>query len=128
MPAATFHHPGVLVSRGQLDFMRTRVIGGAQPWKSAYDAMMASRYASLTRVPKPRAVVECGSYSNPDLGCTDECQDAIAAYTLALASGADYSTAARLANHAGGVVVRKRGTACVSPPELLASLEHEGQV
>jgi rfaE bifunctional protein kinase chain/domain len=52
----------------------------------------------------------------------------IATYALALASGADYATAARLANHAGGVVVLKRGTACVYPPELLASLEHEGQV
>jgi rfaE bifunctional protein kinase chain/domain len=52
----------------------------------------------------------------------------IATYALALASGADYATAARLANHAGGVVVLKRGTACVYPAELLASLEHEGQV
>ena len=52
----------------------------------------------------------------------------IATFALALASGADYSTAARLANHAGGVVVLKRGTACVYPQELLASLEHEGQV
>jgi rfaE bifunctional protein kinase chain/domain len=52
----------------------------------------------------------------------------IATYALALASGADYATAARLANHAGGVVVLKRGTACVYPLELLASLEHEGQV
>lgn len=49
----------------------------------------------------------------------------IATYALALASGADYATAARLANHAGGVVVLKRGTACVYPTELLASLEHE---
>ncbi|MBV9923771.1 MAG: sugar kinase [Acidobacteria bacterium] len=52
----------------------------------------------------------------------------IATYALALASGADYPTAARLANHAGGVVVLKRGTATVNPQELLASLEHEGQV
>lgn len=52
----------------------------------------------------------------------------IATYALALASGTDYATAARLANHAGGVVVLKRGTACVYPPELLASLEHEEQV
>ena len=49
----------------------------------------------------------------------------IATYALALASGAAYATAARLANHAGGVVVLKRGTATVHPQELLASLEHE---
>ncbi|MFD8738214.1 alginate lyase family protein [Streptomyces sp. NPDC059618] len=82
---AAFVHPGVTVSRGQLDFARTEVLAGAQPWKSAYDQMMASTYASLTRTPKPRATVECGSYSNPDNGCTDERQDAIAAYTDALA-------------------------------------------
>ncbi|MDH2426867.1 alginate lyase family protein [Sphaerisporangium sp. TRM90804] len=82
---ATFTHPGVLVSRPQLDFVRTQVNAGAQPWRAAYDQMMASQYASLSRTPKPRAVVECGSYSNPNLGCTEERQDAIAAYTLALA-------------------------------------------
>ncbi|WP_406839231.1 alginate lyase family protein [Streptomyces sp. AHU1] len=82
---AAFVHPGVTVSRGQLDFARTEVLAGAQPWKGAYDQMMASKYASLTRTPTPRATVECGSYSNPNHGCTDEREDAIAAYTDALA-------------------------------------------
>ena len=57
---ATFVHPGVGVSRGQLDFTRTQVLAGAQPWKGAYDQMLASKYASLTRTPAPRSVVECG--------------------------------------------------------------------
>ena len=48
----------------------------------------------------------------------------VAAYTLALASGATYGEAAHLANHAGGIVVMKRGTASVPPDELLASLLH----
>ncbi|MFD9539972.1 alginate lyase family protein [Streptomyces sp. NPDC060022] len=82
---AAFTHPGVLVSRSQLDFVRAKVQAGAQPWKGAYDQMLASKYASLTRTAKPRAVVECGSYSNPNYGCTDEREDAIAAYTLSLA-------------------------------------------
>jgi len=51
----------------------------------------------------------------------------IASYALALASGADFPEAARLANHAGGVVVLKRGTASVSPEELLASVEQEDE-
>lgn len=80
----TFAHPGVLVSRAQLDFVRAKVNASAQPWKQAYDQMRASPLASLTRAPKPRAVVECGSYSNPNYGCTDERQDALAAYTMAL--------------------------------------------
>ena len=46
----------------------------------------------------------------------------IATYTLALAAGAGFADAARLANHAGAVVVMKRGTACVTPEELLASV------
>ncbi|MFD3582902.1 alginate lyase family protein [Streptomyces sp. NPDC058683] len=82
---ATFVHPGVTVSRAQLDFARTEVLAGAQPWKAAYDQMMASKYADLNRTPAPRATVECGSYSNPNYGCTDEREDAIAAYTDALA-------------------------------------------
>jgi len=80
----TFTHPGVLVSRPQLDFVRTKVNAAAQPWAAAYRQMLASPFASLSRTPKPRAVVECGPYSNPNLGCTDERQDALAAYTLAL--------------------------------------------
>lgn len=68
-----------------MDFARSKVNAGAQPWKGAFDRMMASKYADLNRTPRPRAVVECGSYSNPDLGCTDEREDAIAAYTHALA-------------------------------------------
>lgn len=81
---AAFTHPGVLVSRPQLDFVKAKVNAGAQPWKAAYDQALGSPYASLSRTPKPRAVVECGSYSNPNYGCTDEREDAIAAYTDAL--------------------------------------------
>ena len=84
-PPTVFVHPGVLVSQPQLEFVRTQVNAGAQPWTDAYHQMMASSYASLTRAPHPRANVECGSQSKPNNGCTDEREDAIAAYTLALA-------------------------------------------
>ena len=47
----------------------------------------------------------------------------IAAYALGLASGLSYSESAGLANHAGGIVVMKKGTAAVSLDELLASLD-----
>ncbi|WP_197364041.1 alginate lyase family protein, partial [Streptomyces clavuligerus] len=82
---AHFTHPGVVVSQPQLDFARGRVAAAAEPWKSAFDQMTGSGYASLDRVPKPRAVVDCGPGSNPNNGCTDERQDALAAYTTALA-------------------------------------------
>jgi rfaE bifunctional protein kinase chain/domain len=46
----------------------------------------------------------------------------IATFTLALAAGATFGEAARLANHAGGLVVMKRGTATVGADELLAAV------
>jgi len=49
----------------------------------------------------------------------------IAAFTLALAAGASFLDAARLANYAGGIVVMKRGTATVTQAELLAALRGE---
>jgi rfaE bifunctional protein kinase chain/domain len=42
----------------------------------------------------------------------------IATMTLALSAGASFEDAARLANHAGGIVVMKRGTATVGASEL----------
>lgn len=42
----------------------------------------------------------------------------IATFTLALAAGASFAEAAKLANYAGGVVVMKMGTATVSNEEL----------
>ena len=47
----------------------------------------------------------------------------IAAFTAALAAGANAEEAAHLANYAGGVVVMKRGTATVSQSELLQAME-----
>lgn len=46
----------------------------------------------------------------------------IATYALAIATGANFADAARLANHAGGLVVMKRGTAAIDKTELLHSI------
>lgn len=51
----------------------------------------------------------------------------IATYTLALASGASFADAAHLANHAGGLVVMKRGTASINRQELLSSVLRWGE-
>ncbi|MGF6881915.1 hypothetical protein ABIA39_002513 [Nocardia sp. GAS34] len=80
-----FAHPGVLVSRDQLDFVKKQVAARAQPWKQAYDAMLATPSAAAGYRTKPRAVVDCGPYDHPDNGCGDERRDAAAAYTDALA-------------------------------------------
>ncbi|MBM7785363.1 alginate lyase family protein [Tenggerimyces flavus] len=79
-----FVHPGVLVSRPQLDHVRAKLAQGAEPWTTAYQAMTASTLASLDYQPKPRELVECGPYSTPNLGCSEERNDALAAYTHAL--------------------------------------------
>jgi bifunctional ADP-heptose synthase (sugar kinase/adenylyltransferase) len=48
-----------------------------------------------------------------------------ATFGLALAAGASFYEAARLANYAGGLVVMKRGTATVAPSELAHAVEHD---
>ncbi len=48
----------------------------------------------------------------------------MATMTLALAAGASFEEAARLANFAGGLVVMKRGTATVSAAELRRAVTH----
>lgn len=80
-----FRHPGVLLNRAQLDLLKQRVAAGTEPQKTAFAAMLASPFAALDYTPSPRATVECGSFSRPDLGCKDERRDAIAAYSQALA-------------------------------------------
>lgn len=46
----------------------------------------------------------------------------IATFALALASGSSFAEAAHLANHAGGLVVMKRGTASITATELEHSI------
>jgi rfaE bifunctional protein kinase chain/domain len=52
----------------------------------------------------------------------------MATVTLALAAGATFEQAARLANYAGGVVVMKRGTATVSVDELRHAVASDTQL
>jgi bifunctional ADP-heptose synthase (sugar kinase/adenylyltransferase) len=49
----------------------------------------------------------------------------ISVFTLALASGASYRDAAKLANYAGGLVVMKKGTSTITPQELIKAIESE---
>lgn len=49
----------------------------------------------------------------------------MATMTLSLSAGATFEEAARLANHAGGIVVMKRGTATVSADELRHAVESD---
>jgi hypothetical protein len=81
--ATAFRHPGILVNRAQLDLVRDRVRAGEEPWKGIAERMR-ERYGDLAWQPRARPVVDCGPYSRPNNGCSDERNDAVAAYTHAL--------------------------------------------
>ncbi len=104
-PPPGFKHPGVIVTQEQLDFVKARIAEGAEPWTSAFNA--AKTFPSdaggpppgtrgytphmLTAAPKTlltpavdAGYVLCGSVSDPDIHCTDEKEDGVAAYTQAL--------------------------------------------
>lgn len=77
-----FAHPGVLVSLAQLQYVKDNL--SESPWRGAYEATKRDPLANPEYIPRPWATVVCGSYSNPNLGCSDEIRDAQAAYTQAL--------------------------------------------
>jgi hypothetical protein len=79
-----FHHPGILVNRAQLDFVKAKIAAGLEPWKSAFETAKSSDLGSITYAPKPHDTCECGPFSRPDIGCKDEQHDSEAAYTQAL--------------------------------------------
>lgn len=81
----TFVHPGVLLDQNQLEFIKDKVNSGEEQWTNAYQAMLQSPLAALNREPSPTATVECGPESTPDIGCTAETEDALAAYAMSLA-------------------------------------------
>jgi predicted outer membrane protein len=96
--APAFLHPGILVTRAQLDFVKENIRRGAEPWASAFLRAKSDRHGALTYVPHPPlghgatdttpatedGIVLCGSFSDPDVHCSDEKEDGVAAYTQAL--------------------------------------------
>jgi len=75
---------------------------------------------AFTRRRQPADIPISGSDQVADV--TGAGDTVIAAFTAALAAGADAEDAAHLANYAGGIVVMKRGTATVSQQELLQAI------
>jgi hypothetical protein len=83
-PEIIFQHPGILVGVKQLEFVKKMILEGKEPWISAFNRAKNDAFGSLDYKPKPWTKVECGSYSNPNYGCSDESNDSSAAYTQAL--------------------------------------------
>jgi len=81
---ATFRHPGILVNQAQLDFIKTQVNAGKNPWLAAFNKASTSTYASLSYTPHPWQTVDCSPSAGINQGCSDELSDSDAAYTQAL--------------------------------------------
>lgn len=88
-----FVHPGILVSKQQLDFVKGKVAASQSPWKEAYQAASSGFLGNATRLPAAVAEVKCtdSKYLNPantpyypSVGCESLRDDANAAYTRAL--------------------------------------------
>jgi len=104
-----FVHPGVVLSRDDLDFVRAKIAAGEEPWKGAYDAILGGgssestaarptryRYSSLSYPPMPVPVIQSAGDSHtayaaahPELGWgnigrDEHIDDAQAAYAQAL--------------------------------------------
>ena len=82
-----FQHPGVLVSKVQLDFVKAQVAAKVEPFYTQFLHAQASEYGDLNykvKGPPANGIIACGSYSRPNLGCYAEDADASAAYLQAL--------------------------------------------
>ena len=94
-----------------------------------YEALLVTRGNKglfLLERGKPALVIDAVGPTEP-IDVTGAGDTVIAAYGLALASGLSFRDAAILANHAGGIVVMKKGTATAAASELLGSIEeHQG--
>jgi hypothetical protein len=85
---SSFTHPGVLVSRADLSATASSIAAKSGPRYAAFLKATASPYGTASPVaprgPPAGGVIDCGSYSKPDNGCSDEDADAATAYTQAV--------------------------------------------
>ena len=87
-----------------------------------YEALLMTRGAhGMTLIESGAAPLQIDAVgSRQPVDVTGAGDTVIATYALALACGASFADAARLANLAGGLVVMKRGTATVTSAELFS--------
>lgn len=85
-PPAKFRHPGLLNSLEELQSIRAKIEAGKEPWKSGFEQMKKSNYASLDYKPKPVEISSSGilGKGGDAGGAKSESKDSKAAYTMAL--------------------------------------------
>jgi len=108
--------PQILVAAGEQLMRRMKL-----------DSLVITRgrdgMVAFVRKHKPVAIPIYGSDQVADV--TGAGDTVIAAFTAALAAGAEAEDAALLANYAGGIVVMKRGTATVTAGELIHAVQED---
>ncbi len=84
-PPVGFVHPGLHVSKAQLDFVKAKIGARAQPWYGQFSKAAGGSLANTSWTPRPVQTMQCGNGgSTVDIGCYNSRQDALRAYTLAL--------------------------------------------
>jgi hypothetical protein len=73
-----FIHPGITNSKAELDFIKSKVNAGAEPWTSGYNKMMTSKVSSLSYVARPCTSIGFDSCNGPIR------EDSASAYSHAL--------------------------------------------
>jgi hypothetical protein len=82
-----FKHPGILVTRARLDYVKERIAANDTVFVNAFNAMNLSEWASKTYAIKGTLTggkISCDGTSSNNVGCTEEQHDSTAAYTQAL--------------------------------------------
>ncbi len=113
-----------LLGRAMTDHSQFFTAGEALREKLDFEALLVTRGSQgLVLLEKGKDPLSFAAVGSPEaVDVTGAGDSVIAAYSLAVASGASFEEAARLANHAGGLVVMKRGTASVTRRELEESV------
>lgn len=129
LTAATPNEPELEVAFGQAignDLERLHTLGRKFLRRQGLQALLVTRGRDGMTLFEPRRppchIPIFGSDQAVDV--TGAGDTVIAAFTLALAAGASFLEAARIANCAGGIVVMKRGTATVSLGEITEAVRN----
>ena len=122
--SATPNEDEIAQQYGDLSESELKTTGAALRDRLQFGALLVTRGSDgmmlFEEGKEPLRIDAVGSRQPVDV--TGAGDTVIATYSLALACGASFADAARLANLAGGIVVMKRGTATVSAAELLAAI------
>jgi hypothetical protein len=75
-----FNHPGLLNNLQELQFIKRKILGGEEPWTTAFETLRSSYLAKLTYTPHPTETPSGDIGGAHDKGCFNEINDAVAAY------------------------------------------------